>query len=180
MPRGELRRGMTLIEVVAAIAISGLVIAAAAALLDQVNDQGARIADASLVASRNGNGRRLLRDLLVDAEPSLDTADRFRGDSTAMAFRTRCPTSLGWKESCHVRLAVDQRDDSSRIIALFDGGAQIPLRAQRGVVMFKYLSFTSSDSIWTSGWTTSATLPGAIAIVGETDTLVLPVAASRE
>jgi hypothetical protein len=169
-----------LIEVAAAIAISGFVIAAGAALLDQIGDQGARIGSAAIDAARTGNGRRLLRQLLTDAQPTLDTASRFRGDTAAIAFRARCANPRGWTEPCQVRLALDQRADSSDLIISIGIGRPIVVRAQPGVGAFRFLDLTSSDSIWSSSWTTSATLPDAIAVVAVADTLILPVGPSRE
>jgi len=175
MRRDRPRRGMTLIEIVAAIAIAGFVVASGAALLDQVNDAGARIAAAAASTARTGNGQRLFRELLARAEASVDTNDRFRADSGSVAYLTRCPNAFGWTEPCHVRLAMDYRADSTDIVAVFGDGREITVRAQAKRAEFRFLDLTHLDSMWARVWTTSATLPDAIAVVSGTDTVVFPV-----
>jgi prepilin-type N-terminal cleavage/methylation domain-containing protein len=173
------RRGMTLIEIVAAVAIAGFVIVTGAALLDQLNDAGARIAGDATTTARAGNGRRLFRELLAHAEASVDTNDRFRADSASVAYLTRCPNAFGWTEPCHVQLAMDYRADSTEVVAVFGDGREITLRVQAKRAEFRFLNLAHVDSVWASVWTTSATLPDAIAVVSGTDTVVFPVGAAR-
>jgi hypothetical protein len=171
---------MTLIEIVAAIAISGFVIATGAALLDQVNDAGVRIASDATATAREGNGRRLFRELLAHAESSVDTNDRFRGDSGSAAYLTRCPNVSGWTQPCHVQLAMDHHGDSTDVVAVFGDRREITLHAQAKRAEFRFLELARSDSMWASVWTTSAMLPDAIAIVAGTDTVIFPVGPARD
>jgi prepilin-type N-terminal cleavage/methylation domain-containing protein len=61
------RSGFTLIELLAALSISGLAMIGGILVLDQITDSTARIVRAGVIAAREGNGPRVLRQLLLDA-----------------------------------------------------------------------------------------------------------------
>jgi hypothetical protein len=171
---------MTLLELVAALAIAGFAILGAILLLDQVDDSTRRITHDAAGDNRDGNGERMLRRLLADAQTTLDTTSRFRGDERSAEFKTLCDTPSGWAEPCHVQLAIDSLGDSSAVMAQFDNGEQYTLRRHAGRVEFRYFDMSVGDSVWRRRWGTSITLPGAIGVIVGFDTLVAPLGPARE
>jgi hypothetical protein len=176
----DARPGMTLLEIVAALGIAGMVMLGGILLLDQVTDSGRRIATDGGVQAYQGNSERTLRRLLREAEPSFDSTRRFRGDARNLEYFTQCQTSSGWTESCHVIVGIDSIGDSSAVRVQLDSGDFFTLERRAGILGFRYFDATSRDSSWVSSWTTSATLPSAVGLVLRADTLVLPVGPSRE
>ena len=92
MPSRHNHPGTTLLELIVALAITGLAMLGGILLLDQVNDGGRRIDRESRRHARDSNGDRLLRRLLLDARQTSDTADRFRGDERNLSYLTLCDT----------------------------------------------------------------------------------------
>lgn len=170
---------MTLLEVLAAVAIAGFVILAGVLLLDSVNDATARIATDAFTSTREGNGARLLAQLLRDAAPSADTSMHFRGDERSIELTTRCGKPEGWRTPCRVVLAIDSTADSARVIAALETGEQLTLRTFRGAAHWRYFDH-ARDTTWATTWNTNATLPTALGLLAGGDTIVLPVGPSRE
>ncbi|HTE46346.1 MAG TPA: prepilin-type N-terminal cleavage/methylation domain-containing protein, partial [Gemmatimonadaceae bacterium] len=72
--RHSSRRGFTLIEVISAMTLVGFVLLGGLLLLDQIGDSSARIARESRRLSSEGNGSRLMHQLLLEASLGQDTA----------------------------------------------------------------------------------------------------------
>ncbi|HMA22898.1 MAG TPA: prepilin-type N-terminal cleavage/methylation domain-containing protein [Gemmatimonadaceae bacterium] len=175
------RRGLTLLEMLVALSISGLAILGGVMLLDQVDDSDARIVDDSMRDATAANGDRLLRRLLVDARSTTDTVDRFRGDEGNASYLTRCDTPSGWSEPCRARLSVDSIGDSSAVVVETDRGERFEVRRVAGLGSLRYLGHGSdSDSAWVRRWTTSIELPAAIALIVWPDTTIWPLGSVRD
>ena len=176
MASARSRRGLTLLEMLVALSISGLAILGGVMLLDQVDDSDARIVEDSMRDATVANGDRLLRRLLVDAHSTTDTVDRFRGDERNASYLTRCDTPSGWSEPCRARLSVDSIGDSSAVVVETDRGERFEVRRVAGIGTLRYLDHSSdSDSAWVRRWTTSIALPAAIALVAWPDTTIWPL-----
>jgi prepilin-type N-terminal cleavage/methylation domain-containing protein len=175
------RRGFTLIEIIAALLLIGLAMIGGLALIDQIGDSAGRIAQEASRAARDGNGRRLLRRLLLDAAPSTDTTKRFRGDAHSMELSTRCEVPAGWTEPCRAMLALDERQDTSAVLAELSTGESYALLRKSGSLEFRYFNPTPIDTFWVRQWSSNVTLPTAVGlIVGGRDTIVFPVSVVRE
>jgi prepilin-type N-terminal cleavage/methylation domain-containing protein len=172
-------RGFTLIEMLAAISIFGLAIGGAIALLDQLGDGASRIGAEGGRIAREGNGARLLTRLLMDARTSTDSTRRFRGDANSLELWTLCDVPGGWAEDCRATLSIDQRGDSSALIAGLPTGGAFSVRRQKGAASFRYYN-PQSDTLWARQWSSNLVLPIAIGVVVGGDTIVLPVGAARE
>jgi prepilin-type N-terminal cleavage/methylation domain-containing protein len=173
-------RGMTLVEVIAALALAGIILLGGVMLLDQVSDSGERIVSERWAQAGESNAIELTRRLLRDATPSFDSTRLFRGASNSLDYYARCRVPAGWFENCHMTLAVDAVRDTAAVMAQFDGGEQFTVLRRAGSIAFRYFDFTSADSAWSARWTTSATTPSALAIISALDTVVLPIGPSRE
>lgn len=170
------RRGLTLLEMLVALSISGLAILGGVMLLDQVSDSDARIVEDSMRDATVANGDRLLRRLLVDARSTTDTVDRFRGDERNASYLTRCDTPSGWAEPCRARVSVDSIGDSSAVVVETDRGERYEVRRVAGIGTLCYLARSSdADSAWVRRWTTSIELPAAIALIVWPDTTIWPL-----
>ena len=173
------RRGFTLLELLVTLAVSGIALLGAMALLDQLTDSGSRIVHRGALLARRENGWRLLLQLTRDARTSSDTLDRFRGDARSAEFSSVCTTPGGWMEPCRVSLAVDTRGDSSVIVAQLTHGPALETTRHAGSADLRYYDPASRDSSWLSQWTPSLTMPAAIAVVIHADTVVYPLGARR-
>ncbi|HYD54781.1 MAG TPA: prepilin-type N-terminal cleavage/methylation domain-containing protein [Gemmatimonadaceae bacterium] len=180
MTRRPERRGLTLIEVAAAIAISGLALLGATLVLDQLHDGHVRLARRAQEAAREANGERLLRRLVRDAEVGSDSTQWFQGAAGSARFRGWCEVPAGWLERCAVSLGLDWRDDSTAVSAMLSTGEVLPLAIHAGRAEFRYLDRTARDTAWVVRWTPSVVLPVAIAIAGERDTVLLPVGGGHD
>lgn len=174
-------RGFTLIEMLAAISLFGLVIGGAVALLDQLTDGTTRIGTEGARVAREGNGARLLARLLMDARKSTDSTRRFRGDENGLELWTLCDVPGGWAEDCRATLSIDQRGDSSALIAGVPGGAAFSVRRQKGTASLRYYNATAhNDTLWVRQWSSNVLLPVAIGLVTGADTIVFPVGPARD
>jgi prepilin-type N-terminal cleavage/methylation domain-containing protein len=184
MHRVNNRSGVTLVELIIALAISGLAILGCVMLLDQLNDAHARISRDRVADATAGNGDRLLRRLLVDAHTTADTADRFRGDEHNASYVTLCDVPSGWPEACRVTLSLDSLRDSTVIVAYIahdsSGDERLDVRGVLGPATFRYLDLSARDSLWVRKWATSIALPSAIALVVGFDTTVFPLGSARD
>ena len=174
------RRGMTLLEIVVALALAFAVVSLGAGLLSRADDARARINVASDESGREANGERLLGELLLQAESSTDSTRAFRGEGRSLECWTWCLTSRGFATRCSVTLSIDSLSDSSVVTAQTNAGASYVLKRQLGAAQFRYIDASASDSGWPARWSTNTTLPIAIAIVTLTDTVVYPVGPSRD
>jgi prepilin-type N-terminal cleavage/methylation domain-containing protein len=174
------RRGVTLLELIIALAIAGLAILGCVMLLDQLNDSHEHIVRDRVADATAGNGDRMLRRLLVDARTTTDSSERFRGDERNANYLTLCDTPNGWPEPCRVALALDSLRASSAIIAETSRGERFELRRVPGAATFRYLDLSARDSSWVRQWAMSIALPGAIGLVVGSDTTILPLGSARD
>jgi prepilin-type N-terminal cleavage/methylation domain-containing protein len=173
------RRGFTLIELLAALSISGLVMLGGVILVDQVTDSSARIVRSGLIAAHDGNGPRLLRQLMFDARITADSLDRFRGDERSAEFSTMCRRPGGWLEACRAAVGIDWRKDTSVVMALLSTGENLELARRPGTVELRYLDAIATDSTWLRQWAMSIALPIAIGIISGNDTSVFSLGTRR-
>ena len=169
------RHGFTLLEVVIALALGGVVILGAHALLDALADAAQRLPQDAAVSDRDENGERLLRALVGRLEVGTSLVTQFSGEPTAARFTTWCDVSSGWLERCDVVLAIETEGDSGTLVARFGNGSTIPLRRgfHRGAL--RYLNSPANGGEWFHSWGTGVTAPLALGIILDRDTLIVRV-----
>src|SRR5262245_22704695 len=101
------RLAFTLLEVMAALALTGLVLIGCWRLLAQLADSRDRIGVEFQSAARRANGVRVIRALLERAETSFDSTRQPAGAKAEVRFHSWCDVPSGWLERCDVTLSVD-------------------------------------------------------------------------
>jgi len=168
------RRGTTLVELLAAIAIAGLVLLSAILLLNGVVDTSNRMLSDADSSTSTATTSAELRDVLSAALATFDTTQRFDATPQAMSFSTRCPSSEGWLVACRAILMLD----GPVLRARFGTGSWRTIAHYPPTATLRFHS--TSHPAWVSSWSSSATLPDAVGVVRSDDTLIYAVGPSRD
>ena len=167
---------MTLIEVMAALAIGGLLLMSGRALLGQLQDAGTTLGRSARANDELSNATRTLYALVRRADVRPDSASRFAGDSLSASFRSLCEQPGGWLEPCGVTLRIEVGTDSSALVGQLSTGGRLSLDRWPGVGGLRYLDVSGAQDQWVSQWGRSIVPPAAMALVVPPDTIVLPLA----
>ena len=168
------RHGATLIELIAALALVGIVLLLGAAALDALSRGGDQVHSASDRADGIAAGERLLRDLLarVEAGPGAE----FAGDGERVTATTRCDGATGWQRKCGISLHAGIESVTGVLVtAVLPRSGRVPVLMGNGTATFGYLEDHADGARWTPGWASSIRAPAAIAVISGADTLFFPV-----
>ena len=145
------RDGFTLIEVMVATAIVGIVIVAAHRIFTGVADGARAVAAARESLDRNVNARRWLKATFLSLEPP------FEGRANRASFTSWQLVSGGWFEQTPTHLT----QEGSHFLGA-TGGA--PLKLADGVtdVAFDYLLDPGADTKWVREWISPVSAPLAV------------------
>lgn len=175
MPRRDLRHraGFTLVEVVVALAISGLVLLAARQMLEALAAGADRLSAAARAADREANADRLLRALVGRLEVGTQEAGEFAGAERAASFTSWCDAPGGWQERCAVTLAIDSAAVGRPVLAVSIARPGGPPGAAEVLVLrdgfadgaFRYLSDAGAGGTWFRAWGRGVTTPLAIGVI---------------
>lgn len=155
------RAGFTLFELMVGLAVIGLVLLVAHAILSEAAASGARLgAEAERLAAR-GRAVEWLRGAVGSLQVGQAEDDSFDGFSDSVAFSSRLETALGWSELRRVGLAVSGR----RLLARLDGGDSVVLADSVVGLQVQYLLTTGAESEWLRGWRSPATAPLALRLI---------------
>jgi prepilin-type N-terminal cleavage/methylation domain-containing protein len=174
MSRVDTRAGFTLLEVLVALAITGILILAARAVLDRLGDDARHLTSVAGEEAREANADRLLRDLLARAELPRP-GDPFVGDSRLVRFSTRCDVPAGWQERCHAELGVVQVGGIATLGLSLSTGEAVVLRRGFASARLQYLYDPGAGGTWTNSWRSAYTLPWAVGIEADGETLIVPI-----
>ena len=170
------QRGFTLLEVIVALTLGGLVVALAAATLASVTDNAEHLATDARRADRVGNGDRILRRLIGQMDWTQRGERPPRGDAGSLRFMTWCDVPGGWQERCEAELTIAAADDSlGGMIARLSTGEELRLIPGVRVGPLLYLGRPGVGADWRERWTDERAMPPAIGLVVPGDTLVLRV-----
>jgi len=171
----EVRRGMTLIELMLAITLGGMLLLGARMLFTQLQVADVNLGRAAREGDERANAMRLLHLLVRNAEVQPDSVNRFQGDTMSVRFRSHCQRPGGWLEACSVSLVLAVTGDSTMLTADLTPGRRLVLARWSGRGGFEYLDTAPSDR-WVGSWGRSIIPPAAIAVALPSDTIVLPIA----
>lgn len=151
------RRGFTLVEVMLALVIGGMIVLMAHALFGAASELAARLGERHASNDRRANARRFLIAALTSASVGDAPSGSFNGDSSQLAFTSWFVTASGRQE----RRDVTVRQAGIRLLAT--AGADTLLLAS-GVISvdFDYLLDFGSDAAWVREWHSPVTLPIAL------------------
>lgn len=152
------RAGFTLIEILVAVMLTGLVALLAHQLFTAATEGGRRLHQAWLALDRTSNGRRWLRSAFLSLDVGLEEAGSFEGHPDRVQFSSWLLTPDGWPERRRLELGLD-------------GGqwtAQVPpepaviLADSVGSVAFDYLLEPGADTKWVREWVSAVSAPLAV------------------
>jgi prepilin-type N-terminal cleavage/methylation domain-containing protein len=169
------RSGFTIIEVMVALAVSGIVLLGARAMLEATADQAGRITRAAATADRDANAERTLRALVERLEIGTVPGTEFSGDPATAAFASWCDVPGGWLERCAVTLGIERDSSGIALIARTSTGSVIRLREGLRNGAIRYLDSPSAGGTWIRVWGAGITAPVAIGVFLDRDTLILRV-----
>lgn len=171
----RVRPGFTLIELIAGLALAGIVFMSMLMFVDQLRDGRDRLLENARRENKSSNGQRLLHSLLANAIASGDTLDRFIGDADGASFLTWCAVPGGWMERCRALLRIESTEDSVFVSTELSTGARTVLIGSTSRVKFQYFDATQTESEWRPTWGNSSAVPSAVAIIRSRDTIVVRV-----
>lgn len=171
------RHGFTLVEVLVAVAITGLVMLLAHQLFGAVVDGGRRITEARRALDRERNAERYLRDAFLSLEVG-DEAGPFEGHPDRVSFSTRQRTADGWLE----RRRLDLIGQSGSWVAIAPDGERVLLADSVRSVALDYLLEPGAASPWVGEWVSPVSAPLAVRVritrqSGGADTTLYPIKA---
>lgn len=171
------RAGFTLVEVMVAVVVMGVVLVGARAMLGQVADDAERIAAAAKEADREANAEALLRTIAgrleVSAVPGSEAG--FEGQPHGARFRSWCEVPDGWLERCDVSLGFIELEGRPALAMRLSTGEMVPLRRgfARGEML--YLRDAGNGGAWIRVWGASITPPVALGLVVDGDTSIIRI-----
>lgn len=145
------RSGFTLVELMVALMIAGLVVLTVERLFAATIEQSRRIGRARRELDRRENAMRWLADAIGSLDVGRDEPGPFVGAKNDIEFSTRMLTAYGWHEA--ERVAV--RQEGSRLVARLRGGREVLLADSMAGAEFDYLVERGEAAPWLQGPTLS-------------------------
>jgi prepilin-type N-terminal cleavage/methylation domain-containing protein len=151
------RRGFTLIEVVVALLILGLVVLLASGIFAGVSRAAAEVGLGRRQFDRDMNAQRWLARSLRSLEAGTPQATPFVGDSAGLSYTSWQPVPDGWLERVPVRIGVA----SGKLVANANG-VPVTLRDSVEAVAVDYLLTPGALSPWVHEWRSAGQPPIAV------------------
>lgn len=169
--------GFTLVEVMVAVAVIGVVLVGARTMLGQIADDADRIGAAAREADRDANAEALLRAIVgrVDVSPGAGTEIRFEGEPQGARFHSWCEVPDGWLEACRVSLGFIELEGASALVLRLSTGELVPLRRGLRAGEIVYLRDAAAGGRWVRSWGATITAPQALGIVVDGDTTIVRI-----
>jgi prepilin-type N-terminal cleavage/methylation domain-containing protein len=167
------RSGFTLIEVIVATLISGLVVLGAHRILVQLADSSRHIGESTAESDRAANAERLLRTLVGRLDNSLEKS--LVGDPQGARFTSWCDTPGGWLERCLVTVGIIPAPGSLALAATLPDGDVVVLKSGFQAGELRYLRAADHGGSWTDTWVSVITVPVAIGVVLDSDTMIVRI-----
>jgi prepilin-type N-terminal cleavage/methylation domain-containing protein len=169
------RAGFTLLEVIVAIAISGLVLLGARAILSQLGTDAEAMENAAAASDRRSNADLLMRAVVGRTENSVLDRVRFLGDAQGARFESWCEVPGGWLEPCHAVLGVVQTGDSASVVLTLSTGELVPVRTGLTHARLEYLVSAGEGGQWVPEWTSQLSTPVAVGIEMGDSLVIVPI-----
>jgi hypothetical protein len=160
-------------ELMAGLAITGILFVGIHALLNQLGDARDRFVAEAQRADGAANASRMLHDLLHDAQAGTDSVDRFNGDDRQASFVSWCRAPGGWLERCHVELTLVPSGDSTTMVGVIENIGGFRMWTGPGDAHFLYFTPSMPDDTWVSAWGRSIAAPSAVGVATDSYLMVL-------
>jgi prepilin-type N-terminal cleavage/methylation domain-containing protein len=154
----SLRRGFTLVEVLVAVVLTGMVAVLAHQVFGAAVDGSRSLRQARLELDRRGNGHQFLQSTFLSLEIGIDSAGPFVGHGDRVRFSSWLPTADGWLE----RRTVELRLSGERLIASAPPELEVELARGVTAVEFDYLLEPGAESKWVREWESAVSAPLAV------------------
>lgn len=150
--------GFTLLEVLIALSIAGLVAVTAHQIFAAATDAGRRLLASRAALDRFANARRYLQAAFLSLEVGSDSAGPFEGSPHAVRFTTWQQTPDG--PFAQRRLVLSASGDS--LFARPSNGLSVLLSDSITALDFDYLLKPGADTEWVRQWISPVSAPLAI------------------
>lgn len=168
--------GFTLIEVIVALVIGGGAVLLAGSMLAATSDQTRLVGERVRATDASRGSERLLRRLVGQMTWSKPSEPAARGSAASLRFIAWCDMPRGWEERCTVELELPADEDRTNgILVRLSTGEELRLLGGRRVTGFLYLGRVERGGRWTDRWIDGASLPPAIGVVVDGDTLTIRI-----
>src|SRR5688572_20768519 len=168
------RRGTSLIELVVALAVGGMLLVSARVVLQQVADATERAVQHSGIAEHDTNAERVLRAALGSTESATIVRSAVRGNSSSARIETWCDVPAGWQERCVLTLRV-VAGSAENLLTADLGPDTVVIRRGFDSAALRYVADTRYGGTWLTEWLSQITVPIAVGIIIDADTLILRI-----
>jgi len=158
MASRERGRGFTLVELLVALVIAGLVVLLAHRLFAAATNSGHRLVAARAALDRTANARRWLQAAFFSLDVGQEAGDEFAGRPDHLRFTTWVETAGGWFEPRRIELVVDR----GRFLAVVGDGEPLILADGVAQVAFDYLLEPGANTKWVAEWVSPVSAPLAV------------------
>jgi hypothetical protein len=158
-----------------ALAVGGIVLLGARTLLWQVADGAERIAESAYALDREANADWVLRSAVASLDVPGDDGPALRGTQRGARFRTWCTSAEGWLEPCEATLGLVRPAGTNVLVLEMGGQPPIPLRSGFRSGRLLYLVRSGEGGVWVQEWSSEASIPLAVGVVLDADTLILRI-----
>ncbi len=162
-------------ELVVAIALSGLVFLAGRMMLDQLADRASQLGRAAVINDRLSNRERLLSRMLSQLEVGTDSARTFSGEVERARFWTWCDQPGGWVSRCHVELTIDRLAGGPVMVLRRAKGDSLVIQTGFSAGSFRFASNVSDQATWFARWGDGPTAPMALITIIDRDTTIFRI-----
>jgi prepilin-type N-terminal cleavage/methylation domain-containing protein len=153
------RLGFTLLELLVALAVAGIVVLLAHRLFAAATDSGRRLMAARTALDRTANARRWLQAAFLSLDVGQLAGDGFDGRPDHLRFTTWLETTGGWFERRRVELALS----GGRFVgSVGDHGDRVVLADAVTDVAFDYLLEPGAATKWVAEWVSPVSAPLAV------------------
>ncbi|HSM17614.1 MAG TPA: prepilin-type N-terminal cleavage/methylation domain-containing protein [Gemmatimonadales bacterium] len=151
-------RGFTLIEILTAIAITGILLLTAHRVFVATADAARRVRTDRLALDRSINAERWLEAAFASLDVGQEGSAPFEGRRNRVRFSTWLETPDGWFQ----RREVEIKRNQDRVVATGAGSDILVLKEGIARLEFDYLLEMGAAATWATEWISPASAPYAV------------------
>ena len=174
-----MRTGFTLLEVLVAVMIAATLLLSADVVFEQMANSRDGAAQATLRRDQAQNGaaviRRLVRQIDVSPISATSVPHSFVGDSVQSRFTSWCIAPGDWERECTVSLHAVADSNGAALVANSSTGDSARIQVSGRTVVLQYLIDVANGGRWVNSWPMGPTVPLAVGIMSQSDTVILRV-----